>query len=316
MLAYHDVLPPGFPKHNPLFGMTVSTTEFEWQLRYLQKHYNPITFQEFSDWFSGRARLPRYPVLITLDDGHRNNLDFAVPILTKLGISAVFFAVAGFPGSKQLTWFEDAYYRLMFSQGQAWRLNNGEVWPLTTKNERIAACGRFFCLCRSLTQNAQTSEIESLKQQLPTEAVNGSFPGRFEFLSSDHLRIISRSGFEIGAHTMSHPILATVSDERSQSEIAQSKAHLERSTNTTVCAFAYPFGSPELDFSERERENVRHAGYKFAFAGEGGRIIRSSDPLKLPRVGIGNMRRSYFAATVAGATASLKNLLSTAINQR
>ncbi len=57
VLIYHDILPPGFSQDNPLFGMSVSTDEFEWQLEYLQRHYNPITFQQLLKWLLADGQL-------------------------------------------------------------------------------------------------------------------------------------------------------------------------------------------------------------------------------------------------------------------
>lgn len=312
VLIYHDVLPRGFPEQNPLFGMTVSTTEFEWQLRYVRKHYNPITFEEFKEWYFNKAPLPRNPVLITFDDGHRNNLDFALPILQRHQIPAICFVVAGFLGAKTLTWFEDAYYRLMFSASPSWRLNNGEVWPLNTVAQRAAACGRFFSLCRTSTQEQQSQELELLRSQLKVPELNGHYPGRFEFLSTEQLRFLRENGVEIGAHTLTHPVLATAPAATSKAEITEGKRRLEQILGTSVRAFAYPFGAPRLDFTEREIEYVRQSGLMVGFAGEGGLVRRSDNPFSLPRVGIGRMTRAQFAATITGTLDSIKKFASRA----
>src|SRR5205823_3644991 len=192
-----DVIPSGFPEANPLFGMTVSATEFEWQMKYLKRHYNLITFQQFADWFYGGAPLPPYPALITFDDGHSNNFEFALPILSRLAISASFFVVSGSLGRQERTWFEDAYYRLMFS--------------------------------------------------------------------ADQLCAMREKGFEIGAHTVSHPILSTLEISELQSEISESKAHIESILGGSLRALAYPFGAPELDFGQREMDASRQEGFIFAF---------------------------------------------------
>jgi peptidoglycan/xylan/chitin deacetylase (PgdA/CDA1 family) len=307
VLIYHDVLPPGFPEHNPLFGMTVSTTEFEWQLGYVRKHYNPITFQQFADWFFKNSDLPPYPVLITFDDGHANNFDFALPILLKFNISAVCFVLSGNLGREQLTWFEDAYHRLMFSPTNNWKLTSGEMLPLATAKQRATACGRFFVLCRTLKQSEQAEELKSLREQLPLDP-SREFPARFRFLSSAELRCLRQSGVEIGAHTVTHPILSTLTYEAAKHEVQESKAQLEQSSGLPIRAFAYPFGAPGLDFARRERDLARQSGFLFAFAGEGGFVDRTKDPFNLPRIGMGTMTRHQFAATITGATDSLKAL--------
>jgi peptidoglycan/xylan/chitin deacetylase (PgdA/CDA1 family) len=306
---YHDVLPSGFPEGNPLFGMTVSVEEFAWQLDYFKEHYNPISLQQFSDWYFRGQALPRRPVLITFDDGHANNLRFALPVLQQKRIPAVCFVVTGELGSCRQTWFEDAYYRLMFSTAKNWSLRNGECWPLDTGEQRAAACGRFFGLCRTLSEAEQQEELRSLQSQLPVMSPDGKLAGRFEFLSPDDIRRLFQSGIEIGSHTITHPILGALEPENARGEIAGSKSALEQCLGKPVRAFAYPFGAPRLDFTPRDEALVEESGYSLAFAGQGGFVTRSSHQFALPRVGIGRMTRAQFAATVAGAIDSLKGML-------
>jgi peptidoglycan/xylan/chitin deacetylase (PgdA/CDA1 family) len=310
---YHDVLPGGFPEGNPLFGMTVSVEEFAWQIRYLKKHYNPITLQQFSDWYFRGQTLPPRPALITFDDGHANNFRFALPVLQKEKVAAVCFVVTGELGLSRLTWFEDAYYRLMFSKVESCSMGNGECWPLKTTEQRAAACGRFFSLCRTLSEDEQNQELQLLQNQLPVAERDGKLDGRFEFLSADEIRRLSENGIEIGSHTISHPILGALMTERARGEIAESKSTLERLLGKPVRTFAYPFGAPGLDFMARDEAVVEESGYSMAFAGEGGFVSRSSRQFALPRIGIGRMTRAQFAATVAGAIDSLKSILAMGI---
>jgi peptidoglycan/xylan/chitin deacetylase (PgdA/CDA1 family) len=306
---YHDVLPTGFPEGNPLFGMAVSVEEFAWQIAYFKKHYNPITYQQFADWYLRGASLPSCPVLITFDDGHANNLRFALPVMQKENVTAVCFVLTGALATCRQTWFEDAYYRLMFSAARSWSLRSGDCWPLETSEQRTAACSRFFSLCRTLSQDEQLAELQSLQSQLPVREPDGDFSNRFEFLSADEIRRLAESGVEIGSHTVTHPILGTLQPESAKREIADSKSALEQVLGRPVPAFAYPFGATGLDFSPRDEALVQESGYALAFAVEGGFVTRASNRFALPRVVIGRMTRAQFAATITGAVDALKDVL-------
>lgn len=306
---YHDVLPAAFPEGNPLFGMTVTVEEFDWQIGYFKKHYSPISFQQFSDWYFHGKKLSRNPVLITFDDGHANNFRFALPVLQKHQVSALCFILTGQMGETHRMWYEDAYYRLMFSSAGSWCLRDGECRPLGTFDQRVAACSRFFSLCRTLSGKDQQEELESLRSQLPLTSQEGEFSDRFRFLSADEVRGLAQSGVEIGSHTKAHPILAAAEVEQARIEIRESKAELERVLGHTVQAFAYPFGAPGLDFKPRDEGLVRESGYRLAFASQGGYVSRASNRFALPRTGIGRMTRAQFAATVSGTLDSLKRFL-------
>ncbi|MBI4371176.1 MAG: polysaccharide deacetylase family protein [Elusimicrobia bacterium] len=115
-LMYHKIgLPPSGSK---LAKLWVSPTRFRRQLEYLRKNgYTAITFAEWRDAEAGRKPLPEKPVLITFDDGYRNNYELAYPVLREFGMKACIFLVyetmdhhnawhdpAGEPWIPMLTW--------------------------------------------------------------------------------------------------------------------------------------------------------------------------------------------------------------------
>jgi peptidoglycan-N-acetylglucosamine deacetylase len=84
--------------------------------------------------------------------------------------------------------------------------------------------------------------------------------------------------FEIGAHTLTHPRLPTVSQKAACDEIVNSKAYLEDITGSVVNSFCYPGGS----YNEEHVQMVREAGFSYARTVERFRRDAGSDPLRAP----------------------------------
>jgi peptidoglycan/xylan/chitin deacetylase (PgdA/CDA1 family) len=92
VLMYHRIVPgtPAGSKH----GIWVTAADFERQMLSLRlRAYSPITFERYKDFLAGKASIPRKPVIITFDDGYRDNYTFAFPLLKKFGFPAVIFLV-------------------------------------------------------------------------------------------------------------------------------------------------------------------------------------------------------------------------------
>jgi len=102
-------------------------------------------------------------------------------------------------------------------------------------------------------------------------------PGR---VSWTQLVEIGRAGFEIGAHSVSHPYLANLSDRELRDEVTQSKVALERELGLTVEAFSYPYGQ----WDGRVLEAVEAAGYQVAVTVDRGWVTGASDVYRLPRL--------------------------------
>ncbi len=82
-------------------GGTITRKNFEAALRFLTKHYTPVSLQEVLSSFDGRPLPPR-PVLVTFDDAYASVSEFAAPLCSKYGVPAIFFVNAACLDNRQL----------------------------------------------------------------------------------------------------------------------------------------------------------------------------------------------------------------------
>ena len=94
---------------------------------------------------------------------------------------------------------------------------------------------------------------------------------------------LDRHGVEIGAHTISHPILTSLDNDSARLEISGGKKELEAIIGKPVRLFAYPNGKVGKDFDGRHVAMVRDAGFDAAFTTAVGAITRNQDRYQLPR---------------------------------
>jgi peptidoglycan/xylan/chitin deacetylase (PgdA/CDA1 family) len=97
-------------------------------------------------------------------------------------------------------------------------------------------------------------------------------------LDWDQLRELQAKGWEIGAHSRSHPRLTELGDAELHEELTAARAKVSREMGRTCTSLAYPFG----DFDERVSEAVAEAGYEAAGTMQPG----PPEPLRFPRVGL------------------------------
>jgi len=106
VLIYHHIQEEETAKKNGQTGLTVTPEFFRKHLQYLKdNNYNLITMAELKSFFDSGTKLPSKPVLITIDDGYKDNYEFAYPILKEFGVKATIFVATGLlnnPG--YMTW--------------------------------------------------------------------------------------------------------------------------------------------------------------------------------------------------------------------
>jgi peptidoglycan/xylan/chitin deacetylase (PgdA/CDA1 family) len=88
-------------------GLYVSKNVFEGQIAYLAKKYHPISMSDFSKAVLENRSFPRNTVLLTFDDGWRDNYLNAFPALKKRNVPATIFLTVALIGSDRLLWFQE-----------------------------------------------------------------------------------------------------------------------------------------------------------------------------------------------------------------
>ena len=128
-------------------------------------------------------------------------------------------------------------------------------------------------------------------------------------MTRDMVADLSRQGFEIGGHTINHPILKELSDDGARLEIEECATWIRDVTGDAPTSFAYPNGVPDQDFTSVHMAMVREAGFESAASTQWALARGGTDPFSIPRVGpwwrqgrtlTSGLCRSYLKSYLAG----------------
>lgn len=296
-LIFHRVLPAA----DPIFPHELDAARFEAICRWLARWFNVLPLDQAVRCLR-EGSLPARALAITFDDGYADNHDVALPILRRHGLAASFFVAAGFLDGGRM-WNDTVIEAVRHHGGDSLDLTPlglegvGRL-PLGSPAERAAAIDRI----------VMAIKYRPVAERLAlTEAVAGRAgvrPSDTLMMSSQQVRALHRAGMQVGAHTMSHPILAVLPPEEAQAEIVGSRQRLEAIVDAPVTLFAYPNGRPGRDYDERSVALVRAAGFEAAVTTDRGSADASTDPFQLPRFTPWESSRWRFGFRLAGNLAA------------
>jgi peptidoglycan/xylan/chitin deacetylase (PgdA/CDA1 family) len=243
------------------------------------------------------GRLPRNAVAITFDDGYRDNLTSAAPILARHGLPATIFLATGLIGTSVVSWFDEL--ALAFKHGRAPSLTApwGEPLSLATVTERLRSLARVLTRLKAYTDEQRRVAVDGLLERL--DGVDRR-PLRDLMLTWDGVRALRAAGFSVGGHTVTHPILAQLDPERAREEIVGCRRMIEDACGAPPAAFAYPNGSA-ADYTPAVVRIVRDAGFACAVTTRAGMNTRLTPRYELHRGGPWERDLPTFALKLAGA---------------
>ncbi len=263
VLCYHGVLAEPRPDRWS-YDNWVDAASFRAQLRWLKEVVELTDLAGLRRWHEGKWRGSRGPALITFDDGYRNNLTQAAPILLEESLPSIFFLASGYVGTCRVLWLDEIRVQVLNWPDPSVRLPSGETRQIPsdlTGRRRMA--NEIVEGVKQLTEEPCRDYRDYLRSKTERVELMDDAEAR-SFMSWDDARKLREMGFEIGAHTVSHPILSKISQERVASELRESKTAIERELNLLTKALAYPNGTSR-DVNEQVFAETEKAGFEWAF---------------------------------------------------
>jgi len=312
VITYHGVLPQGYKPIDPGFDGSLITAEtFRQQLRLLKKKYTVISPEDMRSWCRDEWELPPRAALLTCDDGFLNNLTEMLPILQDEGLRCLFFVTGTSVGDRRsMLWYEELLLMFLRARAGGFEISSGEIQISGVLGEREQRRAVWWSAVKRLSQVDAGSRERFLHAahsyfglQESLEFYLGSYPEtqrHFCLLTGTELQQLAAAGMTIGAHTMTHPILAQLPPELAWAEIAESRALLESALGREIWALAYPFGDSG-SVTPRVVAMAKQAGFDAAFLNIGGGLGTSLPLHEIPRVHVNaGMSLAEFEAHVSG----------------
>jgi peptidoglycan/xylan/chitin deacetylase (PgdA/CDA1 family) len=309
VVCYHGVMPGADDRYDYLHNNFVAASAFERHLVWLSSRYRLVPLAQLISAFDRDQPLPPRAATITFDDGFANNYRVAFPILRRMGISATIFLTTGKIGiaGAQL-WTERVKRAIFLSDRSTVAVDLGGVKTFELKGpharERIA---RTILGDLKRAPLAMRDEwMERVEHAFGAAPLRPADAMRYDFLTWSEVREMAAAGIEFGSHTVTHPILTTLTDAQLRDELTESKRTIESELGRECYSFAYPNGG-YADFGAREMAALETAGYRCAFSLEGHLVHHGAHRFALDR---SNIARQYspslLNATLTGALADLR----------
>ena len=217
---------------------------------------------------SSRTPRGRPHLALTFDDGYRDNLCSAWPIVREAGATATFFIVTRFADGTEAPWWEiaAAYHDALhpsFPCNGAGEATYGDAAEAEIKR------------LKSVPYEAFRQRVAEMTAELPPDALPPN-----EMMRWNDIRRLAAEGADIGTHGVTHAILTECTDAEIEAELRGCRERLRVELGREVSLFAYPNG----DCDARVTSLTASAGYCFAFTTERRYFNAAADPLRVPRI--------------------------------
>lgn len=275
---------------------------FERHICMFRRWYQPITLDELEQVVAGRTKLRSDAMLVTFDDGYRDNRIIGGPCLRRYGLGGVIFVATSFVDSPRRYWWVWLDDLLGSISPADWRtavfslpgpVAIRHAMLLTEINgleSRRYVRARLSRLLHELAVEEQEQVLEHLAM-----FVGSRDPSCLPVLSWDEIRSMHGHGFDFGGHTHTHPRLPRLPGEAIRQGLRESQAILAQQLGQPARSFAYPFG----EYSESAVQAVAETGFRLAFTTKPGVIAPGAcRPHELPRIGLWREGPGEITATI------------------
>ena len=263
---------------------------FEYALNWLQRNgWSFVSLDECIEKLASNDRSGCYAV-VSFDDGYRDNVSVALPILERYNAPFMMYVPTGAPTRSMQSWWL-GLRKLFLSRDDVAIDALGRRFHCGDLRSKMLA---FDEVRRWVSEDLQRAVLlaPTFKQNgISLAALNDAY-----FLDERELSILARHPLaSIGGHTTSHAALPTLEQSSARAELADNRRYLENLLQLPVRHVAYPYGA----CGRREEHLANEVGFQTAVTTREARLYdHELNPFALPRISVYN--RSDFGARMSG----------------
>jgi len=299
-----------------LMGMVISKQRFEKQVELLAASYNVISLEELVSRLKTGQRVPANSIVVTLDDGLKDNFRVAFPILEKNRIKASFFVIGDSLVKGSVAWNHLLYKVIDLLASRDRLAEAGNRKPGTA---RKGEAGRKIALANEIKKKVERLLPEEKERFVKQYAEKNGIPaseisGDGYYMTAQEIEKLVAAGHTIGAHSMSHNMLSRLPMNLREREIYASRDIVREITKNRAVPFSYPFGTRD-SFEAVDKELLGRSQLECGVSTIEGLNGPKTDIYELRRIEIGNVGRIAFVVRASGIIGDMKLLLKKMIKQ-
>lgn len=242
---YHAVTDES-PPHIEHLVVPRTVKEFSADLDCLLKYFTPVTLKDMADAVTGCAAMPRYPMLLTIDDGLREAYEVIAPILVEKGVPAAFYLCSAFVDNKELGWKNkvSVLIGLLENSSTTQQQEIRKILQLADSNDGTTSVEKTI-------RRLKYSQRELLDKIAPVLDVSfTSYLSDYQpYMTSGQIQTLLSQGFSIGAHSVDHPQYSELDDALCLRQSVACMDWLEKQFAVKTRSFAHPFSNVGLSRS-------------------------------------------------------------------
>jgi len=290
ILAYHRVASLAFDP----FGQCVTPENFAAHLRVLRQHYELVSLDSLLERLRAGSYRKRM-VAVTFDDGYVDNYRVAYPIAAALDVPLIIFVTVQPVLEHKHFWWDRLGASILRNQEASLSLTidgTHHQFAVTNQQERLAVCRTIQALLRGMGDKQRDLILQTIGAH--DEAERSVEDSESRPLTVSELQAFSKlDGVQIGAHTMTHPVLSRLARDEQWYELKQSRACLSELLGDDIVFMSYPFGKAG-DMTPATVELVRDARYGAAFTTQPVPALSTTSLHRLPRLTVHDWPEAEF----------------------
>jgi peptidoglycan/xylan/chitin deacetylase (PgdA/CDA1 family) len=256
ILMYHRILQDDF-----INGL--APQEFEQQIAYISKHFNVVSIEDLLRDVKNN-RVKPCSLALTFDDGHYDFYTHAWPILKKYNLPVSLYITTGFVDGTTWLWPDLLKYILLNSNTAILNVESLGDIP-THETEQHISWHKLGDHCLTLSTEARNKLLYKLAADAKILVSDTPQPP-FHSVTWPQLQEMHKEGLVVGSHTVTHPILSSLSIENLHYELATSASAIQQHLGAAPAGICYPNGRPE-DISDNVIKAAELTGYTYGLMG-------------------------------------------------